>query len=268
MRLLSCQDLGAELFHLTLGPLSDPVARPAFQAGQFAQMAVPGHALPRPFSILNATPAGVEFLVKRVGPGTDWLCSRASGEEIPVLWPLGRGFQDLLPEQAQAEDMLLVGGGVGIAPLLAFHAQWAGRSVALFGHRDSASVAACQALMGATPALLSTEDGSQGFHGRVTALLEDFLASHGVAGKRILCCGPEAMMAAVYAVAKAHAIPCLLSLETLMGCGIGICVGCAVPLATGEKALACQGGPVFDAATLAWHGEEVQACGCGVRPCS
>jgi dihydroorotate dehydrogenase electron transfer subunit len=269
LKVKECRELGAELYHLVLQQESGQGEDPAFAAGQFAQLAVPGHVLPRPFSILRSSTDALEFLVRRVGPGSAWLCSRKPGEEIPVLWPLGKSFQELLPPEAADEELLLVGGGVGIAPLLAFHEQWKGARRLLFGHREAASVKACLPIMGKAQPLLSTEDGSHGVHGRVTRLLEIVLEAEADRPRRILCCGPEAMMAAVAALAKDRHLPCLLSLETLMGCGIGICVGCAVPLASGQTALACQAGPVFHAHALAESAKDPappHSCACGGRP--
>jgi dihydroorotate dehydrogenase electron transfer subunit len=269
LQVMACRELGADLFHLILRLESGHGEALAFAAGQFAQLAVPGHVLPRPFSILRSSNESLEFLVRRVGTGSAWLCSRRPGEEIPVLWPLGNSFLENLPPEAGEEELLLVGGGVGIAPLLAFQEQWNGEKRLLFGHRDAASVKACLPIMGKAQPLLSTEDGSHGVHGRVTRLLEIVLEEEADRPRRILCCGPDAMMAAVAALAKARHLPCLLSLETLMGCGIGICVGCAVPLASGQKALACQAGPVFHANALAESAKDPappHSCACGGRP--
>lgn len=256
------RELGADQFHLILEREPD-AATPIFRAGQFAQLAVPGHALPRPFSILRAGPDRLEFLVKVVGPGTTWLAERRPGERLSVLWPLGHGFLDRLPADADpAEEGLLVGGGVGIAPLIALWEQEAGRRPlrAAFGFRDRPGVSAARALQPELEMEISTEDGSVGRAGRVTDLLSDWLAQAPERARRIFCCGPEPMMEAVARLARAAGVPCLLSLETLMGCGIGICVGCAVPAAAGGFHLACQAGPVFPLNELADSAPAQVAC--------
>jgi len=257
-----CRPLGAELFHVLLDREAGDALSPAFAAGQFAQLAVPGHSLPRPLSILRCSSTVLEFFIRRVGSGTDWLCGCKAGDLIPVLWPLGKSFVDQLPPGVESEELLLVGGGVGVAPLIAFHEQWPGKSRLLFGHRDAVGAEACALMQGACQPEISTEDGSVGLHGRVTDLLSAVLAEEAPLPRRILCCGPEAMMEAVAALAARHAMPCLLSLETLMGCGIGICVGCAVPMADGTMALACQAGPVFSAEQVVASRPPTQTCSC------
>lgn len=256
-------ELGAGLFHLVLAHAEAEVQVPAFAAGQFAQLAVPGLTLPRPFSILRCTPQHLEFLVRQVGPGSQWLCQRQVGDRVPVLWPLGSSFSQLLPPEALEEELLLVGGGVGIAPLIAFKEQWPGPCRLLFGHRTAQDARVNALLAPDLEVDISTEDGSLGFHGRVTGLLTQVLGQPGRRPRRVLSCGPEAMMDAVATLAAAHGVPCSLSLETMMGCGIGICVGCAVPLANGRVALACQEGPVFQADQVAAFGHPQPACTCG-----
>jgi dihydroorotate dehydrogenase electron transfer subunit len=244
----SCEALGAELFLLRL-ILPGPDEAAAFQAGQFAQLAVPGHALPRPFSILRSRNGKLELLVKQVGSGTAWLAGRRAGDRVATLWPLGHGFRHRLAEDGRTLPWLLVGGGVGIAPLIALQEQESRRERLrlLFGYRDRAPAEASARLHPGLEVLLATEDGSLGFPGRVTELLSHVL-EEGPA--RLFCCGPAAMMEAVAALARERDLPCLLSLETLMGCGIGICVGCAVPCPDGGYALACQAGPVFPSTEL------------------
>ena len=272
LRVVEARGMGAGLHLLALAlPGRDP-GEGGFRAGQFAQLAVPGRALPRPFSILRSAAGRLEFLVKAVGPGTNWLAARRSGQAVPALWPLGRGFRDKLREDDRGETWLLVGGGVGIPPLIALKEQAGDRPgiELLFGHRDAATARAAALLHPGLEPHLATEDGSLGFAGRVTGLLKKTLDEHAAASPaqllRIFCCGPDPMMEAVAALAKERSLPCLLSLETLMGCGIGICVGCAVPRAGGGFALACQEGPVFSTDELAApeHPSPVDSACCGM----
>lgn len=248
---VECRSLGAGYSRLTLSP--GPGGTPAFRAGQFAQLAVPGRVLPRPFSILDEHGRGQDFLVKVVGPGTSWLAERRPGDVVPVLAPLGHGWLDRLPAVAAEEEWLLVGGGVGVAPLLALAAQAPDGQAAtiLFGYRDAAQARALASLHPGREVKVATEDGSLGLHGRVTDLLARQVEEDPPRPRRIFCCGPEPMMEAVAALCRGRGLPCHLSLETLMGCGIGICVGCAVPVAGGGFRLACQDGPVFEAGELA-----------------
>ena len=249
---LASRSLGADLHELSLAlPGRDP-RESQFRAGQFAQLAVSGRALPRPFSILRAAPGRLDFLVKMVGPGTRWLAQAAPGTPVPALWPLGHGFQDRLDGGGLDETWLLVGGGVGIAPLIALKEELGARSRVelFFGHRDGATARAAALLHPGLDVCVATEDGALGWPGRVTGLLEKALEER-PGPLRLFCCGPDPMMEAVARLAARRGLPCLLSLETLMGCGIGICVGCAVPRAGGGFALACQEGPVFPAQELA-----------------
>ena len=155
---VECRALGAGYSLLTLAP----AATAGFRAGQFAQLAVPDRVLPRPFSILDEHARGQEFLIKVVGPGTAWLAERRPGDVVPVLAPLGHGWLDRLPAVPAEEEWLLVGGGVGVAPLLALAAQATAprRTTILFGYRDAAQARALAALHPGRHVQVGTEDGS------------------------------------------------------------------------------------------------------------
>jgi dihydroorotate dehydrogenase electron transfer subunit len=208
--------------------------------------------LPRAFSILRVRPGGeCEILAKAVGRGTRLLQLAASGAPLFVLGPLGQRF----PAPDPARTDLLVAGGVGLAPLLwhAEAAQAAGvQKVELFyGARTSEDLVLLDEIERAGVRLhLATEDGSRGLHGRVTAALEQRL--HEGARGTIMTCGPNPMMRAVVSIAKNHGNPCFISVEGEMACGIGACLGCALPLRDGTKpfAYACTDGPVFDASRV------------------
>jgi dihydroorotate dehydrogenase electron transfer subunit len=244
LKLCENRELGAGLFLLRFTLPAGMKGH--FQAGQFLQLSLPGFTLPRPFSILTADDDGLTILVKVLGGATRELGSLSFGSPVACSWPLGRSFADLLHGD---EILILVGGGVGIAPLIAAFEQMAERcDQVLFGFRDeaqyTASLKICPESM---PLEVSTEDGSHGHDGRVTALLEKALATP---GRTVLCCGPDPMMRAVADLCHKAGSRCILSLETYMGCGVGICAGCAVPQKDGRMALCCKEGPVFDAADL------------------
>jgi NAD(P)H-flavin reductase len=179
---------------------------------------------------------GVEFLLEDVGPGTGRLCELEAGEGIDLVGPLGNGFG------APAGAALLVGGGIGVAPLLAAQDAWGGD--ALLGFRDRAHAQA--AALFADP-VLATDDGSRGHHGPVTDLLSAELAR---APREVLACGPPAMLDAVRAICVAREVPAQLALEAPMACGFGACWGCVVPAVDGYRRV-CVDGPVFAAAELA-----------------
>jgi dihydroorotate dehydrogenase electron transfer subunit len=205
--------------------------------------------LPRAFSLLRTLPdGGCELLVKAIGRGTRLLADEPPGAALELLGPLGRSFPSPRPGD------LLVAGGVGLAPLLwhAERARAAGVAVELFyGARSAADLVLLDEIERAGCALtLATEDGSfpGAAAGRVTDPLAARLASLDPS-TRVLCCGPNAMMRAVAELARAHSLECIVSVEGEMACGVGVCLGCAVPTVGSPRpyAYACVDGPVFDA---------------------
>jgi dihydroorotate dehydrogenase electron transfer subunit len=194
--------------------------------------------LGRAVSIMRVGEDGlVEFLLEDVGPGTRRLCELDAGEEIAVVGPLGNGFT------APAADVepLLVGGGIGVAPLVAVQESWGGR--ALLGFRDGERAKAAELF--AAPQI-ATDDGSVGHKGFVTTLLDDELATH---SRPIFACGPPAMLSEVQARAATHEVASQLALEAPMACGFGACYGCVVATVDGYRRV-CVDGPVFGAAVL------------------
>lgn len=215
--------------------------------------------LPRAFSLLSVTAAGhAQILAKTVGRGTALLERALPGTPLALLGPLGTEFP--APDAAFVD--LLVGGGVGIPPLYmqAKRAFAAGREVAaaseiLYGGRGSQDLVLLDELRGFGVSLhLTTEDGSVGRQGLVTAELAARLAHHqGRAhppALRVLACGPNPMLWAVAAIARERDVPCFISVEEQMACGIGVCLGCAVPGATRPFRYVCKDGPVFAAGEL------------------
>jgi dihydroorotate dehydrogenase electron transfer subunit len=193
--------------------------------------------LPRAFSVLRRHEDGrLDFLFEDVGPGTRRLCELRAGDGLWLLGPLGVGFR----RPAQGQQALLVGGGVGIAPLAIW--QDAIDAPALLGFRD-ASHAEGAALL--RDARVATDDGSVGFHGLVTELLMEELDARSM----VYACGPPPMLEAVRALCAAEGVPAQLALESGMACGFGACFGCVVPTRTGYVRL-CVDGPVLDADAL------------------
>jgi dihydroorotate dehydrogenase electron transfer subunit len=228
---------------------ADP-AGPRPSAGQFYMLATVkrwgGGAsqrpfVPRAFSVLRA-PAGsdeLHFRLDEVGPGTERLCELRPGDELSILGPLGVGFASARDGRAP----LLVGGGVGIAPLAICQDQLGG-APALLGFRDADHARGAALLAGAE---VATDDGSAGHHGLVTELLVARLQSD--AHVEVYACGPPAMLEAVRALCAASGTPAQLALESGMACGYGACFGCVVPTTDGYLRL-CVDGPVIDAARL------------------
>jgi NAD(P)H-flavin reductase len=192
--------------------------------------------LPRAMSVLRAADETVEFMLEDVGPGTRRLCELEPGQELLLAGPFGNGFTQPGP------DTLLVGGGIGIAPLLFVQERWGGR--ALLGFRDALHARAAELF---SEPRIATDDGSLGRRGFVTDLLEEELAN---APRVVYACGPPAMLAAVRDRARRHGVASELAMEAPMACGFGACYGCVVETVDGYRR-ACVDGPVFDGALLA-----------------
>jgi dihydroorotate dehydrogenase electron transfer subunit len=207
--------------------------------------------LPRAFSILRLCDGGCEILVKAIGRGTRLLQLALEGAPMTLLGPLGQPFVD-----GGAGDWL-VAGGVGLAPLLWFAERYPrAQHQMIYGARSAEDLVLLDEIRAAgCQIVLTTEDGSapKGYEvtrGRVTDALAKILPERAAA--RVLTCGPNAMMRAVVELARANDVPCLVSVEGEMACGIGVCLGCALPLTDGTRpfAYACVDGPVFDASKV------------------
>lgn len=210
--------------------------------GQFGQIYLPGHTLRRPISIcgIDREQGTLRFVFQVRGQGTAELAQFQQGDKLELLAPLGHGFP-IDP----TKKTLLVGGGIGVPPLLGCAAELGTNAVAVLGFRSKSAVILEQDFQAAgAKTLIATDDGSYGFHGLVTQLAEqeDFDV--------VFACGPLPMLKAVRTLAEQKGTPCFLSLEERMACGIGACLGCAVPLLdeTGKQQFGhvCKDGPVFD----------------------
>ena len=202
--------------------------------------------LPRAFSVLRAAqdPAGaleLQFLIEDVGPGTKRLGELGPGDGLLLVGPLGKGFEP--PRDGRRP--LLVGGGVGIAPLAILQDRMVADTTALLGFRDGAHAEGAALLRGAR---VATEDGSVGHDGLVTDLLFRELRD-GAEQIEVYACGPPAMLEAVRSICAEHGVPVQLALESAMACGFGACFGCVVPTRDGYVRL-CLEGPVLDGASL------------------
>ncbi|HET8759403.1 MAG TPA: hypothetical protein VFM58_25515 [Solirubrobacteraceae bacterium] len=182
--------------------------------------------LPRAFSVMRAGAGTLEFLLDDVGPGTNRLCELDAGDELLLLGPLGNGFAP----PGEGRRPVLVGGGVGIAPLVIW-SEHLGGAETLLGFRDAAHAEGAALIPGAR---VATDDGSVGHHGVVTDLLDLDDAIE------LYACGPPPMLAAVAALG----VPAQLAMESGMACGFGACFGCVVPTAGGYVRL-CVDGPVI-----------------------
>lgn len=197
--------------------------------------------LPRAFSIARWIGGEVHYLLEDVGPGTKRLCELHAGEEVWALGPLGQGFTT--PQDGRR--VLLVGGGVGIAPLAILQDGLECETTVLLGFRDGPRAEGAALLQGAR---VATDDGSAGRRGLVTGLLSEELERD--AHATVYACGPARMLEAVRAICAAEGVPAQLALESGMACGFGACFGCVVPKRGGGYLRVCVDGPVIDAAEL------------------
>jgi len=230
----------------------DPVA-PVARAGQFHMLTADGDWgggiderpwLPRAISFLDCDLEGrFSFLIDPVGPGTEALCRLEAGDSVLMAGPFGNGFP--APDREIRE--VLVGGGIGVAPILARAIELERSGVdcgLILGFRTSAHA---EVGLAATSARLMTDDGSAGDRGDVLGPLREALDSSPAA--RVSACGPPAMLDAVRSEAAGRGNACLLALESPMACGFGACFGCAVETCDGIVRL-CVDGPVLDGAVL------------------
>ena len=229
--------------------------------GQFVMLGFPDAVDPllrRPFSIHRLIAgengaAQIELLYKVVGKATRRLSQLPAGERLSLLGPLGRGFQ--VP--AGTRRLYCVAGGFGVAPFV-FLAEWLQRQASppaelqVFlggrGRADLLCISDFERL--GIPVRLTTDDGSCGEQCRVTDPFAEAIEQR--PPDLVLACGPQAMLACVLGIVRAHRVPCQVSVEAMMACGMGACLGCAVAdrRDSARYLHACVDGPVFDAEAI------------------
>ncbi len=232
--------------------LTDDKPFPEMLPGQFVEVRVDGSPstfLRRPISInfLDCERNELWLLVAAIGEGTRALARLHAGDILNCVLPLGNGFT---PVRRPGERVLLVGGGVGVAPLLYYGKQIReaeGDPVFLLGARTAADLAEVELFKAYGRVCITTEDGSAGEKGFVTnhSVLVSEHFDH------ISTCGPKPMMMAVAHYAREASIPCEASLENMMACGVGACL-CCVEKTTEGNLCVCKEGPVFDTRRLLW----------------
>ena len=217
--------------------------------------------LRRPFSVFEiirdpaGRPTAISILNKRAGRTTNRLYETESGERIACLGPLGRPYT-AVPGPAEA---WMVAGGVGLAPFATLAEALASTRIPttlFYGARSDRELFHLEFFerLGVT-LLLTTEDGSRGERGRVTAPLDRALVGRAPGSIMVYACGPEPMLAAVSGIAARHRQPCEVSVERTMGCGLGGCYSCVIKVrhdAQPHFVRSCIAGPVFDGAAIVW----------------
>jgi NAD(P)H-flavin reductase len=189
----------------------------------------------------------VRFLIARRGKGTLELASMQLGEEAELIGPLGNAWGDFLPKKKNGKPVALIGGGIGIAPLLALIGEapkhwfdlYAGFRTG-FKSTEEKFAFLGPAFSGTEKIIIATEDGKDGLKGRIP----DFLEPEKYAA--VCACGPQPMLKAVAEKCKIAGVPCFVSLERRMACGVGACLGCTVKTKNGNRRC-CADGPIFNA---------------------
>ena len=242
--ILRAEKLNADAVSLWLeaGELAESAA-----VGQFVNIKCgEGLLLRRPISIcrVEGTQLNVVFEVR--GEGTAWLAARQPGDTLDVLGPLGHGFT--YPEG----KVLVVGGGIGVPPMLQTARKAPHGAIACLGFRNADKAMlipefeqCCEQVY------ISSDDGTLGVHSYVAGIVDTALTEHPEIST-VLACGPKIMLKTVYAAAQKHNVPCQVSMEERMGCGIGACLVCACKSADGAYKHVCKDGPVFAAEEVCW----------------
>lgn len=215
-----------------------------FSPGQFVMVRIPGRDvfLRRPFSIYDYRRSVLTLMYKVVGRGTGILSKSRKNEKVLVLCPLGKGFN-----LRRRKKYVILGGGIGIAGVHALIRRLGAQSSVFFGCATKEELPLIKDL-GDFPVVVSTLDGSYGFHGTVVELLSQHLATARKEEVEVLACGPAAMLKALRGVLEKDRIPCQVLLEERMACGLGLCFGCVTRTVdeTEPYKRVCKEGPVFD----------------------
>ena len=256
-KILSHIPAGRGFFRLIL---KAPEAAAAAIPGQFVMLRVSDTMDPllaRPFGISSVpSRSTIEIVYRVVGRGTELLTGREAGHALSVLGPLGKGF----PMPGKDTTPVLVGGGSGFPPLH-FLAQRAGPRAHFFiGSKNKECLPPLGIIKSFRDVVsrvhIATEDGSRGARGTSTDILNAFLSKTEKKSNLVIyACGPHAMLAAVNRLAVEHSIPCYVSMEERMACGLGACMGCSIPMRAGGYRRACKEGAVFDAREIDWSSQ-------------
>lgn len=240
-----------ELYSLLILTPSENRALPEIEAGQFVQVRIDNSKttfLRRPISVnfVDKDKNQLWLLVRKAGEGTAALSRLEPDNVLNLVLPLGNWFK----VNAGEKRFLLVGGGVGVAPMLYWGARLRGQGYNpefLVGARSESDLLELTELKALGEVHVSTDDGSAGTPGVVTlnpALQQKW--------DRIYCCGPAPMMKAVAVVARRNSVPCEVSLENMMACGLGACLCCVEKTVKGNVCV-CTEGPIFNTDQLTWH---------------
>jgi dihydroorotate dehydrogenase electron transfer subunit len=249
--ILANQNLKGDFYKLTLHwEGSAPLP------GQFLTLRINEHTVPllrRPFAIsgYEQVQKQASIIYIRRGQATGLLSEKCAGESIDCIGPLGHAF----PAPTPGKLPLLIAGGTGLGPILFMAQEFVRQEQAhrfIFGARDSALIPACEEFTQVNP-VFCTDDGSLGFKGTVVDYLTDLYGSTGASAlhTELFCCGPLPMLKACHEFAQPKELTCWVSMEQVMACALGACMGCVIELTSGF-ARVCSEGPVFDSRSIKW----------------
>ena len=225
------------------------------QPGQFCTMQISQTTSPllrRPFAFsgFDAAAKTASVVYKKRGPATEILSGKTPGETIDVIGPLGNAFTQYAPEKTN----FLIAGGTGFGPIFFWQRYLSEHTYAVhtvLGSKTASGAPRCTDT-DIQKAIVCTEDGSEGFKGTVVDYLQTLPQTH-LDQAALFCCGPTPMLKACYDFANNHAIACYVSMEQIMACGVGACMGCAVKVhGDNSYARVCTEGPVFNGKSIVW----------------
>lgn len=253
--LLASEKVAPEIYKLRL--FSEKVASKA-KPGQFIHIKCGdkrSYLLRRPMSIHRVTGRGIfEILFKVVGDGTSFLASEKLHKSLDILGPLGNGFK----VKKDLSSAVVIAGGIGIAPLLFLIDELLKKGVkihVLLGAQDNRKLLYVLDLKRVVKRVhTTTDDGSVGHKGPVTDLLPEVIEQSD--SQQVFACGPQEMLKKVARICKQEEVPCQVSLEGQMACGVGVCLGCVLRIRNGGEecySRVCTEGPVFEAERVIWE---------------
>lgn len=243
------QALSSNIFALTIAaPRITALAQP----GQFVHITCgEANLLRRPISICQAHDGLLKIVFVVKGDGTRWLSQRCAGDVLDIVGPAGHGFD----MTKLGHRPVFIGGGIGVPPMLqTMQAAKAGGAepTAILGFRNKDAVILEDDFKAVGNTYVATDDGSYGIHGFVSDVLKEHISEY----TAVCCCGPKPMLRALAAIAEESDIPCQVSMEERMGCGIGACLVCVCSLKDEDGDTryghVCKDGPVFDAKEVQW----------------
>ena len=242
-QIISQENIATDIFSMWIA--SETIAGEAI-AGQFVSLycADKSRLLPRPISIceIDKSKGAIRLVYRIAGAGTDEFAKLVAGDNIEVLGPLGNGF---LLDKAKGKKVFLIGGGIGIPPMLEVVKQLDAETIAVCGYRDETYLV--DDLSAKTKVIIATEDGSIGTKGNVL----DAISDNNLTADVIFACGPTPMLRAIKSYALANDIECYISMEERMACGVGACLACVCQSKERDhhsnvnNKRICKDGPVF-----------------------